>query len=33
MAIIVRTLSSQDIDDLAAYFASLPPSGSAGARP
>jgi len=33
MAIIVRTLSSQDMDDLAAYYASLSPSGSAGARP
>ncbi len=33
MAIIVKALSPQDIDDLAAYYASLPPSNAADAHP
>ena len=33
MAIIVKALTPQDIDDLAAYYASLSPSNAASARP
>ncbi len=33
MAIIARALSARDIDDLVAYYGSLPPSNAAGARP
>ena len=33
MAIIVKPLSTQDIDDLAAYYASLAPTNAANARP
>ena len=33
MAIIARPLSAQDIDDLAAFYASLSPSNAAGAKP
>ncbi len=33
MAIIAKPLSAQDIDDLAAWYASLAPTNAAGAKP